>query len=78
MIEEESRRPPFRRCSFHHDNDMNSNLRPISASYSGQSRAEGFTVDELWQLNLNGLNAAFLEEGGKSELRREWDAFKEI
>ncbi|MBI5841075.1 MAG: adenosine deaminase [Chloroflexi bacterium] len=40
--------------------------------------AQGFTVDELWQLNLNGLNAAFLEEDGKSELRKEWDAFKEI
>jgi adenosine deaminase len=38
--------------------------------------AQGFTWDELWQLNLNGLNAAFLNEQEKAALQRNWDLFK--
>jgi adenosine deaminase len=38
--------------------------------------AQGFTFDELWQLNVNGLNAAFLSESEKNGLAAEFAAFK--
>jgi adenosine deaminase len=37
--------------------------------------AQGFSWDELWRLSLNGLEAAFLEEGERTLLRREWESF---
>ncbi len=37
--------------------------------------AQGFTQDELWQINLNTLNATFLPESEKSQLRKHWDEF---
>lgn len=39
--------------------------------------AQGFSWDELWQLNLNGLNATFLSEQERSALRRHWDLFRQ-
>lgn len=37
--------------------------------------AQGFSWEELWQLNLNTLEATFLEEGEKNAYRIEWQAF---
>jgi adenosine deaminase len=37
--------------------------------------AQGFTWDELWKINRNSLNATFLSESEKEELRKEWDQF---
>lgn len=39
--------------------------------------AQGFTYDELWQLNLNGLHAAFLGDDEKIQLRKKFDTFRE-
>jgi adenosine deaminase len=36
---------------------------------------QGFTWDELWQLNLNALEASFLPEDVKANYRAEWQAF---
>ncbi len=36
---------------------------------------QGFSWDELWQLNLNGLEATFLDEAGKAAYRAEWAAW---
>jgi adenosine deaminase len=36
---------------------------------------QGFRWDELWQLNLNTLEASFLEESDKTVYRLEWYAF---
>jgi len=36
--------------------------------------AQGFTVDELWKLNMNGLNASFLEQSQKNEIKHRWEA----
>lgn len=36
---------------------------------------QGFSFEELWQLNLNTLEAAFLPETEKGMLRKEWEAF---
>jgi adenosine deaminase len=36
---------------------------------------QGFTWDELWQLNLNSLEAAFLSEDEKARYRCEWQKF---
>ncbi|WP_119065322.1 adenosine deaminase [Aggregatilinea lenta] len=38
---------------------------------------QGFSWDELWQLNLNGLEATFLDEAGKAAYRAEWAAWAE-
>lgn len=38
---------------------------------------QGFTWDELWQLNLNGLEATFLDEADKAAYRAEWAAWAE-
>jgi adenosine deaminase len=41
-----------------------------------QTLAErGFSWDELWRLNLNTLEASFLDEGEKSAYRNEWQQF---
>ena len=37
--------------------------------------AQGFTFEELWQLNLNGLQASFLAEERKDEMSKEWAAW---
>jgi adenosine deaminase len=36
---------------------------------------QGLSWEELWQLNVNGLEAAFLPAGEKAALREEWRAF---
>jgi adenosine deaminase len=36
---------------------------------------QGFSFEELWQLNLNTLEASFLPEDEKAVLRAEWAAF---
>ena len=36
---------------------------------------QGFTWEELWVLNLNAIEASFLEEEHKQRFREEWDAF---
>jgi adenosine deaminase len=36
---------------------------------------QGFTWDDLWRLNLNGIEAAFLDEQEKADLRRQCQAF---
>lgn len=36
---------------------------------------QGFSWEELWQLNLNTLEASFLPESEKNNYRREWQAF---
>jgi adenosine deaminase len=36
---------------------------------------QGFTWHELWQLNLNALEASFLPEEAKADYRAEWQAF---
>ena len=36
---------------------------------------QGFSFEELWQLNLNTLEAAFLSEAERAALREEWSAF---
>ncbi len=36
---------------------------------------QGFSWNELWQLNLNALEASFLLETEKAKYRAEWDAF---
>jgi adenosine deaminase len=38
---------------------------------------QGFSWEELWQLNLNTLEATFLTEPEKSAYREEWRAFAE-
>jgi adenosine deaminase len=35
--------------------------------------AQGFTWDELWQINLNGLKASFLGQNQKNEMKRKWE-----
>ncbi len=37
--------------------------------------SQGFTWEELWQLNLQTLDATFLSPAEKAAYRREWDAF---
>lgn len=37
--------------------------------------AQGFTWDELWRLNLNAVEAAFLGDAEKAALRQEWQSF---
>ena len=37
--------------------------------------AQGFSWEELWQLNLNTLEASFLSEAEKAVYRAEWQAF---
>ena len=37
--------------------------------------AQGFSWEELWQLNLNTLEAAFLSEAEKAVYRTQWQAF---
>lgn len=36
---------------------------------------QGFSWDELWQFNLNGLEASFLSDEAKVNFRPEWQAF---
>jgi adenosine deaminase len=36
---------------------------------------QGFDWDDLWQLNLNTLNASFLPEQAKAAYRKEWEEF---
>jgi len=36
---------------------------------------QGFTWEELWRLSRQALEASFLDEAGKAELRDEWDRF---
>lgn len=38
--------------------------------------AQGFTREQLWQLNLNGLEAAFLAPAEKRALRARWEAWR--
>jgi adenosine deaminase len=35
--------------------------------------AQGFTFNELWRLNLNGLEASFLNQVQKDEMKRRWE-----
>lgn len=35
--------------------------------------AQGFTPDQLWQLNLNAIEASFLPEAEKAAYRQEWE-----
>lgn len=37
---------------------------------------QGFTWEELWTLNRQGLDASFLDDAGKAELGDEWDRFE--
>ncbi len=37
--------------------------------------AQGFTFEELWQLNLNGLDSSFLTDAEKAEMRRHFETF---
>ncbi len=37
--------------------------------------AQGFSFDELWQLNLNGLDSSFLPDAEKTALRTRFEAF---
>jgi len=59
---------------------VNSDDPPMFSTYLTNEymtlAAQGFTWDELWQLNLNGLNATFLNEQEKAVLQRNWDLFK--
>ena len=41
----------------------------------GLLAAQGFSWDELWRLNLNAVEAAFLSDEQKTALRREWERF---
>ncbi|MCP4363229.1 MAG: adenosine deaminase, partial [Chloroflexi bacterium] len=36
---------------------------------------QGFSWDELWQLNLNAIEAGFLTEEEKVDYHAEWQAF---
>jgi adenosine deaminase len=36
---------------------------------------QGFTWQELWQLNVNTLEASFLPEEKKTEFRQQWQQF---
>ena len=51
----------------------------VTSDYVAQHRVvlaeQSFTWDELWQLNLNALEAAFLSEDEKVRHRSEWQAF---
>jgi len=38
--------------------------------------AQGFTMAELRQLNLNGLEASFLEQAQKDELKGSWETVR--
>ncbi len=38
---------------------------------------QGFSWEELWQLNLNAIEASFLEESEKAAYRVEWKAFSQ-
>jgi adenosine deaminase len=40
--------------------------------------AQGFTFVELWQLNVNGLNSAFLSESDKNSLMAEYETFRTL
>ena len=48
----------------------------LNAEYHLLAR-QGFTWDELWQLNLNAIEASFLPEESKAAFRSEWAAFYE-
>jgi adenosine deaminase len=39
--------------------------------------AQGFSFDELWQLNLNGLRASFLSQEKKEALEQDWSAWRQ-
>ena len=39
------------------------------------SQLEGFSWDELWQLNTQTLDATFLSAAEKAVYRREWEDF---
>ena len=36
---------------------------------------QGFSWAELWQLNLNALEASFLSEAAKADYRAQWQTF---
>lgn len=38
--------------------------------------AQGFTFEELWKLNLNGLRASFMESDHKASMLLEWENFQ--
>ena len=40
--------------------------------------SQGFSWEELWRLNLNTLEAAFLDEVEKVSYRNEWEKFRRI
>jgi adenosine deaminase len=40
--------------------------------------AQGFSFDELWRLNVNGLSAAFLHEEDKKNLMTEYKSFQSL
>jgi len=40
--------------------------------------SQGFSWDELWQLNLNTLEATFLNETDKASYRTEWERFMQV
>jgi len=46
----------------------------LTSEYALLAR-QGFSWDELWQLNLNGLEASFLSDEAKAVYRAEWQAF---
>jgi adenosine deaminase len=46
----------------------------LTAEYLLLAR-QGFSRDELWKLNLNGLEASFLSEADKAALRNDWQTF---
>lgn len=37
---------------------------------------QGFTWKELWRLNLNAVDASFLDEDQKAAYRKEWQEWK--
>ena len=49
--------------------DLNAEYRLLAA--------QGFSRDELWRLNLNAVEATFLTDQAKAELRQEWGRFAE-
>jgi adenosine deaminase len=46
----------------------------LNQEYSLLAR-QGFTWEELWQLNLNSIGASFLSEEDKKEYQQEWAKF---
>ena len=61
------------RCTLNSDDPAMFSTN-LAAQYSLLA-AQGFSWDELWQLNLQTLDATFLSGLEKAEYGREWEAF---